>query len=51
MAKPLTPETAEALYKLAGEIVERKRRRRSRQLTIYDAIERWEKEHKEKDKR
>lgn len=46
MAKPLTPEQAGALYRLAGQMVERKRRRRARQLTIYDAIERWEREHK-----
>ena len=51
MAKPLTPEQAGALYRLAGEIVERKRRRRARQLTIYDAIDKWNREHKEKDKR
>lgn len=47
MRKPLTPEQAEALYLLAKRIVDKKRRKRSKQLTIYDAIERYEKEHKQ----
>ena len=46
MAKPLTAEQAGALYELAGMIVERKRRKRAKQLTIYDAIERYNREHK-----
>lgn len=44
MRKPLTPEQAEALYFLAKRIVDKKRRK---QLAIYDAIERYEKEHKQ----
>lgn len=47
MRKPLTPEQAEALYFLAKRIVDKKRRKRSKQLTIYDAIERYEKEHRQ----
>lgn len=47
MKKPLTPEQAEALYFLAKRIVDKKRRKRSKQLTIYDAIERYEKEHRQ----
>lgn len=47
MKKPLTPEQAEALYFLAKRIVDKKRSKRSKQLTIYDAIERYEKEHKQ----
>lgn len=47
MKKPLTPEQAEALYFLAKRIVDKKRRKRSKQLTVYDAIERYEKEHKQ----
>ena len=47
MKKPLTPEQAEALYFLAKRIVDKKRRKRNKQLTIYDAIERYEKEHKQ----
>lgn len=47
MKKPLTPEQAEALYFLAKRIVDKKRRKNSKQLTIYDAIERYEKGHKQ----
>lgn len=47
MKKPLTPEQAEALYFLAKRIVDKKHRKRSKQLTIYDAIERYEKEHRQ----
>lgn len=47
MRRPLTPEQAEALYFLAKRIVDKKRRKRSKQLTIYDAIERYEKEHRQ----
>lgn len=47
MRKPLTPEQAEALYLLAKRIVDKKRRKRNKQLTIYDAIDRYEKEHKQ----
>lgn len=47
MRKPLTPEQAEALYLLAKRIVDKKRRKRNKQLTIYDAIERYEKEHRQ----
>ena len=47
MKKPLTPEQAEALYFLVKRIVDKKRRKRSKQLTIYDAIERYEKEHRQ----
>lgn len=47
MRKPLTPEQAEALYLLAKRIVDKKRRKRNKQSTIYDAIDRYEKEHKQ----
>lgn len=47
MKKPLTPEQAEALYLLAKRIVDKKRRKHSKRLTIYDAIERYEKENKQ----
>lgn len=47
MKKPLTPEQAEALYLLAKRIVDKKRRKHSKQLPIYDAIERYEKENKQ----
>lgn len=47
MKKPLTPEQAEALYFLAKRIVDKKRRKRNKQLTIYDAIDRYKKEHKQ----
>lgn len=47
MKKPLTPEQAEALYLLAKRIVDKKRRKHSKQLAIYDAIERYEKENKQ----
>lgn len=47
MKKPLTPEQAEALYLLAKRIVDKKRRKRNKQLTIYDAIEHYEKEHRQ----
>ena len=47
MGKPLTPEQAEALYFLPKRIVDKKRRKHSKQLTIYDAIDHYEKEHKQ----
>lgn len=47
MKKPLTPEQAEALYLLAKRIVDKKTPKHSKQLTIYDSIERYEKEHKQ----
>lgn len=47
MRKPLTPEQAEALYLLAKRIVDKKRRKRNKQLTIYDAIDSYEKEHRQ----
>lgn len=34
MKKPLTPEQAEALYLLAKRIVDKKRRKHSKQLTV-----------------